>query len=117
MTDKKAFTLMELIVGMVFLGIAVVTALQFLGYCQKFALMSDLRMRAAAFAQETIEAIYMNNYSALAAPPLTLPTGGEYGILRDNYAGSRTCPINIVDADGDGIEDYKKIDITVQWTQ
>ena len=111
MKKTTGFSFVELMVGIIVVAAVSVTALEFLVHCQRLVLVPRLRLMAVNFARETMEGLYQQPYIELTTPSaaeLELPTGGEIGVLRDRYGGTRNCTITDVD-------NYKVITVTVSW--
>lgn len=71
-SDKKGMSLIEVMLGMMLIAIIAILALGFSVYCNRFAMHTDLRLRAASFARETMESLYWT--SPLNLPIVTNPT-------------------------------------------
>ena len=110
MKNRRAgLTLVELMVGVLLVAIAAVAGLQFLIYCDKYAMRADAKLAAVNFAQETMENFYMTEYDNLVTP---LPASTLLPPSRLlTFGGTRSCVV-------DGTNpNYKIITVTVTWNQ
>jgi len=121
MNNRKAFTYIELMISVVVIGVISSTALEFLKYCSSFIEISNTRVAAANFARETMEGLYMNDYSdssltagsytEVTTPSLALPAAPDFGSrLHDRHEGTRK--YDVVNK-----TDYKTITVTVDWNR
>ena len=114
MSDQRGFTLAELIIAMVLIGIVVVVGLQFLVYCQRFIIRSGTKLVGADFARVTMEELYQDHYDSLNVgtelKPLPTEDGEFGGDVADQYVGSRE--YTVTEKTG-----YKVIEVTVEITK
>ena len=106
MQKAKGFTIIETIIALIIIVIIAVGAFEFLQYCQRFLIDSDLRLMAVNLARETMEEQYWNLDLADITDSDPLPDG----VLKDKHGGERNYSI----AD-DPTGTYKTIKITIDW--
>ena len=111
--NRKGFGLAEVIVTMLLVAIAAITALGFIVFCGRFVQQPELRLESANFGRETMEDLSMGSYASLVdgGPYSQLPMGGSgYKGLQGTHGGNRTYSVK-------SNSDYKTITVSVTWTQ
>lgn len=118
---KKAMTLVEVVISMVILGLIAA------GICATFVMVgkggtSDVgtfQLQAVNYARETLETL-KNAVSTESGHnnPLTPGTHDDPLPPGDfkSRSGTRTYVVEDVDANSDGITDYKRVTVSVKWT-
>ena len=128
---KKGVTLIEIVVSMFIIGILAA------GIYATFAVVGKgsgktgtLDLHAVNYARETLEglknAVSTATDEGKKGAPLkdteskqNVPTEYEAplpaGLLRDKYNGTRKYYVDDVDENEDGVIDYKKVTVVVQW--
>ncbi|OQA57710.1 MAG: hypothetical protein BWY42_00386 [Candidatus Omnitrophica bacterium ADurb.Bin277] len=131
--NTKAMSLVEIVVGLVILSITALviasTGNMVAGRLMRAPGGGSLDLQAAGYARETLESLR----NAVSTDPdrsehLEDSDGG--GTLYDNHysinalpadsdlakhGGARSYRVWDIDADGDGVPDYKKVTVTVTW--
>ena len=117
MTDKKAFSLVEIIVSIVLITITAICTLEFLRYATQAVKKNDMRAEATYFAIETMEKQYLNSQVVPQANVQdALPTAGGVGTsgeLHNTYSGSRSYNVTA----GRNGAPYGVLKVTVAWNQ
>jgi len=112
LTSERGVTLLEVMVSIFLLGVVAV------GTSQLFVFgMAQINVRgheraALERAQQRIEELYVSEYDSVVAKTETnLPLG--------NILGTRTTTVEAMDdsANGSGTEDYRRVLVTVFWTE
>ena len=64
MKNRRAgISLIEIIIAIVLIAVVIITALQFLIYCDTFAMKADAKITAENFAKERMENLYQKEYA------------------------------------------------------
>ena len=120
--ERTGFTLVEIIVSLALIAVVVITSLQFLIYCDSFAMKANEKIAAENFAREAMEGLYQKQYSDNTITANTnygtntLPTGAAFGSsLRDKHSGTRTYSVGPEQTDTLTNTQYKVITVTVTW--
>lgn len=134
--NQKALSLIEIVVSMVILSLlalSVSATMSFVtGTQSKRGATGTLEAQATNYARQTIEEL-KNAVSTetatgqhgekLVDSDATTVGGTSYtstlpsGALKDSYKGTRQYTVWDVDSNNDGVTDYKKVEVTVQWQE
>ncbi len=115
--ENAGYSLTEIILAMVLIAVIVITSLQFLIYCDNFAMKADTKITAEHFAREAMEEFYQKQYTD---PALTSNSNVSFpGAIFDKFYSLRGGRISrtVGPEETDNVTNtkYKVITVTVTW--
>lgn len=142
-TAEKGFTVTELLIASFIIAMTAAGTFLLLGNAAQFTGQRNHRDEAVEYALQTLDVL--KNYvsddmdnsvyrlngdtpDCVAGPPsgyALLDGGGAWshchplpvGLLRDQLSGERRYSVEDLDLDGDHIADYKRVTVTIHWTE
>ncbi len=110
MRFRKGFTLIEVMLSILILAIVMIGGAAFFTYGSSQLRMSKHSRLALELAGEKIEKLRAVGFSGLANET-------ENGLPLGDFSATRRTTVLGIDEDGDSIDDYKKVTVTVSWNE